>query len=82
MSMQLAVGQELGIIPLSEHLIRRYGDGVREVEAPRILDHRDTHAVVAVFEQKALGQAARLLAEYEKSVVGIAYVCMAVEGFC
>ena len=72
MAVQLAFGLQLRIIPLAEHLIAADGNGVREVQRPCLVDHRDAHTAVGVLHEHVLRDAARLLAEDDVRAVGIA----------
>ena len=72
MAVELAFGQQGGVIPLAQDLVAADGDGVREVEGSRFIDHRDADASVGVFHQNMLGDAARFLAEDDVRAVGVA----------
>ena len=65
------MGLELGVIPLAEHLVTADGDGVREIQRTRFINHRDTDAAVGVFHENVLGDTARFLAEDDVRAVGV-----------
>lgn len=71
MAVELALGLELGVIPLAEHLVTADGDGVREIQRTRFINHRDTDAAVGVFHENVLGDTARFLAEDDVRAVGV-----------
>ena len=79
MSVKLAVGEKLGVIPLSEHLVRGDCHRVREVQAPRLFNHRDSHTSLPVLYKQTFGQTARLLAEHKVTAVAVLGVGVAVE---
>ena len=72
MAVELAFGLQLRVIPLAEDLVTADGDGVREVQRTRFVDHRDTDAAVGIAHQHMLGDAARFLAEDDVRAVGVA----------
>lgn len=79
MSVKLAVGEKLGVIPLSEHLVRGDCHRVREVQAPRLFNHRDSHTSLPVLYKQTFGQTARLLAEHKVTAVAVLGVGVAAE---
>ena len=80
-AVELAFYQQLGVIPLAEHLVAADSDGVREVEGARFIDHRDADAAVGIAHQHVLGDAARFLAENDIGAVRVAYVAVLVTRF-
>ena len=72
MAVELAFGLQCGVIPLTQDLVAADGDGVREIEGSRFIDHRDTDAAVGVSHENVLGDTARFLAEDDVRAVGIA----------
>lgn len=78
MAVELTFGLQGGVIPLAEHLVTADGDGVREVERARFIDHRDADAAVGVAHEHMLGDTARFLAEDDVGAVGVAYVAVLV----
>ena len=71
MAVELAFGEQLGVIPLAEHLVAADGDGVRKVQRTRFIDHRDADAAVGVSHENVLGDAARFFAEDDVRAVGV-----------
>lgn len=74
MPVEFAFGEKCGVVPLSEHLIAADGDGVREVQRARLVNHRNPHTAVGIFHQHMLGDSARFLAEDDIRAVGVADV--------
>lgn len=76
MAVELALGLELGVIPLAEHLVAADGDGVRKVQGTRFIDHRDADASVGVAHEHMLGDAACFFAENDVRAVGVAHLAV------
>ena len=79
--MQLSFVEQLGIIPLSEHLIGGDSDGIGKIQASCLVYHRDPERAFGVLHQKLLGQALGFLSEKQVGIVGIFNVGMAVGAF-
>ena len=71
MPMQLAFGEQFRIAPLPQDLIASDRDRIREVQRPRLVDHRDPHAAVGIPHQDVLRDTARFLAEDDVRAVGV-----------
>ena len=71
-AVELAFGEELGVVPLAEHLVAADGDGVREIQRPCLVNHRDAYTAIGVLHENMLGDAAGLLAEDDVRAVGVA----------
>lgn len=69
---ELALGLQFRIAPLAQDLVTAHGDGIGEVQRPRLIDHRDAHAAVGIPHQHVLGDAAGLFAEDDIRAVGVA----------
>ena len=71
MAVELALGLKGRIAPLAKDFITADGNGVREVQRPCLVDHRDADAAVGIAHEDVLGYAAGLFAEDDLGSGGI-----------
>ena len=75
-TVQLALVLQFGKAPLPQRLVGGDGDGVGEIQAARLVDHGYAQGSFGKAHEHMLGQAARLLAEEQKGVVGESHVAV------
>lgn len=80
-AVQLALCQQFGVVPLSEHFIAAYGNRVREVQRPRLVYHRYTNTSVGILHKHVLGYSACLFAEDDIRSVWVAYIGVGLASF-
>lgn len=71
----------MGKIKLPQRLKDAHGDGIAEIQAPRLLPHGDADAAFVVCVQKFLGQTLRFTAEKEEAAVVVVRLGIAARRF-